>query len=181
MGLLSAGTPLEWEETKRNVKLVQKRGIREFLKSFRRFAGERGYPFRWGDEIEFSIVRFERENKRAQLCLRGECLLDKLNGQSDAELVAANVTYHPEYASYMIESTPRRPFDDDLNGFKLIEDNMALRRRLAQQCLDQDEHIMAITNFPRIGCPNFTYPPHLPTPDKGLPSPSVVFFRTLFI
>lgn len=172
MGLLSAGTPLDWDETKKNAQVVREQGIREFLKTYTRFKDERNYPFKWGDEIEFSIVRFDHENKRAQLSLRGEYLLDRLHDENDASAPPAlrnsNVLYHPEYASYMIESTPKRPFDSDLNSFKFLEDNMASRRRFVQELLDQDEAIMAITNFPRIGCPNFTSPAFTPNINQGI-------------
>lgn len=166
MGLLStAGNALDWEETKKNRSLVKKNGITEFLKTYNRFKDEKKYPFKWGDEIEFSIIRFDHTKKLAQLSLKAESLLDKLNNAADT---TPNVTYHPEYASYMIEATPKYPFDADLNGFKYLEENMSLRRKLVEENLDEDEFILAITNFPQIGCSNFTYPEFAPTPEKGI-------------
>lgn len=170
MGLLSAaGTPLDWDETKKYAHAVQDLGVCEFLKTYDHFKNERNYPFKWGDEIEFSLVRFDHENKRVQLSLRGESLLQQFNAaESLPNLASANVSYHPEYASYMIEATPAQPFTADLNGFKFLEDNMATRRKLVEKLLDQDEAILAITNFPRLGCPNFTFPSYTPTPNQGI-------------
>lgn len=165
MGLLSAGTPLEWDESIAYQKIVRKRGVSEFLKTYNRFKNEKNYPFKWGDELEFSLVKFDHENKRAQLLLKGDALLKTLNVKSSADL---NVTFHPEFADYMIEATPKYPFTHDLNCFKHVEDNMKLRRALVEEQLEQDECIMAITNFPQLGCVNFTYPSFNPTPNAGI-------------
>lgn len=169
MGLLSAaGNPLEWADTKKNSHVVSEHGTREFLKTYDHFKDAHNYPFKWGDEIEFSLVRFDHENKRVQLSLRAEYLLERLNASDSMPNQAnANVIYHPEFASYMIEATPKLPFEADLNAFKFLEDNMATRRKYVEKLLDQDEAILAITNFPRIGCPNFTFPSYLPTPNQG--------------
>jgi glutamate--cysteine ligase catalytic subunit len=166
MGLLSKGTPLEWTETKQHTNLVHTQGIQEFLKIYQSFKTNRADAFKWGDEIEFTLIKFDHENKRAQLLLKAEQLLNEFADEKD-KLADSNVTFHPEYASYMIESTPSEPFNQNLaQAFDgQLEENMKMRRRLVEQKLDQDEHILSLTSFPRLGCERFTYPDQKPTPN----------------
>lgn len=164
MGLLTTGTPLSWAETKKHSKSVQKKGIEQFLNIYNKFQSKTNFPFKWGDEIEFTLIKFDHENKRAHLLLKAEELLSTLKHNLNDNL---NICFQPEFAGYMIESTPKHPFTNDLNCFKHLEDNMDLRRKTIEHFLDKDEHLIALTCFPLLGCENFTYPAHRPTPTIG--------------
>jgi glutamate--cysteine ligase catalytic subunit len=169
MGLLSEGTPLNWPETQANADLIRIQGIQEFIKIYQRYKTNRQDEFKWGDEIEFSLVKFDHEKKRVYLLLKAQELIDKLNLKKAELRDKENITYHPEYASYMIESTPGMPFTNDLNAsFRCLEANMRSRRDQVERLLDRDEHILAITVFPRIGCTTFTWPLLSPTPECGI-------------
>lgn len=65
MGLLSFGTPLSWQETKKYSSLVHKLGLEQFLNILDKFKNERNFPFKWGDEIEFTLVKFDHVNKKS--------------------------------------------------------------------------------------------------------------------
>ena len=65
-----------------------------------------GDQLKWGDEIEYMVVKMDEEKGVARLALRAQELLPKLmeaelRGDKDLDAV-----WRPEYAAYMIEGTP---------------------------------------------------------------------------
>ncbi|KAG6452581.1 hypothetical protein O3G_MSEX007719 [Manduca sexta] len=68
----------------------------------------------------------------------------------------------------MVEGTPGKPYGGLLAHFNIVEANMQYRRAEASALLKDGEVIMSLTNFPRLGCPNFTNPPFTPTPKDGV-------------
>ena len=46
-----------------------------------------------------------------------------------------------------------------------VEGNMRRRRELIASVLEPGEIYVTLTNFPRLGCPNFTDPPMAPSPE----------------
>ena len=163
MGLLTEGNPLEWNETKQNADLVKKMGAKQFINIYHKFKDTTGYPFKWGDELEFSMVKFDHINSRVYLLLNAENILDELNSEQSHE-----AKFHPEYASYMVEAIPGRPFDKSLDDLRNLDIDMKNRRKIIQNKLKKDEHCMSITNFPRLGCKDFTWPNYEPNPINGI-------------
>lgn len=51
MGLLSEGSPLSWEETKKLSEHVRKHGIRQFINLYKRLRDRQGDVLKWGDEV----------------------------------------------------------------------------------------------------------------------------------
>lgn len=51
MGLLSEGSPLSWEETKKLSKHVREHGIEQFINLYRRLKDRTGDILKWGDEV----------------------------------------------------------------------------------------------------------------------------------
>ena len=109
------------------------------------------------------IIRFDHENKRTQVSLRaGEIL--KIVDKREQDVEDQTAAWHPEFAEYMIESTPGSPFgcnmhDHDLiSNFNKVENNMRMRRADIEELLEPNECLLTLSSFPRLGCPNFTYP-----------------------
>ncbi|XP_050705297.1 glutamate--cysteine ligase-like [Eriocheir sinensis] len=75
--------------------------------------------------------------------------------------------WHPEYAEYVVESTPGLPYGSLVQHFNIVEHNMNYRRRKVQSLLHPDEVVLSLANFPRLGCPDFTFPPTWPDPNNG--------------
>lgn len=70
----------------------------------------------------------------------------------------------------MVEGTPGQPYGGDgllLVSLCEIEASMKIRREEVQSVLDPDEVVMSITNYPRLGCPDFTFPPAKPQPETS--------------
>lgn len=54
MGLLTEGSPLSWEETKKLSKHVREHGIEQFINLYRRLKDRTGDVLKWGDEVGFN-------------------------------------------------------------------------------------------------------------------------------
>ncbi len=60
-----------------------------------------------------------------------------------------NSLWRPEYAAYMIEGTPGKPYGGLTAHFNVVEANMKYRREEVEELLQEDEVIMCLTAFPR--------------------------------
>lgn len=66
----------------------------------------------------------------------------------------------------MLESSPGQPYEGLLDYINTVEANMKHRRHEVEELLAEDESMMTLTNFPRLGAPDFTWPIYKPQPDK---------------
>ncbi|XP_014724969.1 PREDICTED: glutamate--cysteine ligase catalytic subunit isoform X1 [Sturnus vulgaris] len=184
MGLLSQGSPLSWEETRRYAEHVRRHGILQFLHIYRALRDRHKDVLKWGDEVEYMLVKFDHENKKVRLILCGEEVLQTL--QEKGEKVNPNhpTLWRPEYGSYMIEGTPGQPYGGTMSEFNTVQDNMRKRRQEAASVLKENEAVCTVTSFPsldlivvlhRLGCPGFTLPDYKPTPVEGGASKSLFF------
>lgn len=85
MGLLTEGSPLNWVETKKLAKHVQEHGIQQFIYLYERLRDRQGDILKWGDEVEYILVKFDDEKKTAKVSLRGQEVLEKLNEKELAD------------------------------------------------------------------------------------------------
>lgn len=168
MGLLSEGNPLSWEETKALAEHVRQHGIEQFINLYKKLQDRTGDVLKWGDEVEYIIVKFDDDKQRATVSLRAHELLPRLQEKEHADPQNVKSLWRPEYGAYMVEGTPGKPYGGLLAHFNIVEANMQYRRAEASTLLHPGEVIMSITNFPRLGCPNFTSPPYPPTPHNGV-------------
>lgn len=81
MGLLSQGKPLDWDETKKYAKYVQERGIAQFINIYNESKERADGPFKWGDEVEYILVKFDRKNKIARVSLKAEEVFHNIEEQ----------------------------------------------------------------------------------------------------
>jgi len=174
---------MEWEDMAVWQKHVRKHGVQQFVRLYNKLKDERGRTLKWGDEVEYIIVKLDHAAKAARVSLRADELLGKLivpeekmkeevadHGSSSVELRSL---WRPEYASYMVEGTPGEPYGGATNYFNTVEHNMRVRRKELEDLLEEDEICVSISAFPRLGCPGFTVPPTAPHPDTS-------FTRSLF-
>ncbi|XP_053794400.1 glutamate--cysteine ligase catalytic subunit isoform X4 [Vidua macroura] len=148
MGLLSQGSPLSWEETRRYAEHVRRHGILQFLHIYRALRDRHKDVLKWGDEVEYMLVKFDHENKKVRLLLCGEEVLQTL--QDKGEKVNPNhpTLWRPEYGSYMIEGTPGQPYGGTMSEFNTVQDNMRKRRQEAASVLKENEAVCTVTSFP---------------------------------
>ncbi|XP_044751273.1 glutamate--cysteine ligase [Coccinella septempunctata] len=167
MGLLSEGSPLSWEETKKYSQHVREHGIQQFINLYKRLKNRQGDVLKWGDEVEYIIVKFIDERREAKVSLRAKEILAILTEKEQADPLSCKSLWRPEYGAYMVEGTPGKPYGGLLAHFNIVEANMKMRREEVTQLLKENECVMSITSFPRLGCENFTDPPYKTTPDEG--------------
>ncbi|XP_031569988.1 glutamate--cysteine ligase catalytic subunit-like isoform X2 [Actinia tenebrosa] len=170
MGLLSLGSPLSWEETKKYADHVRKHGIEQFLHIYNRLKTRQNDMLKWGDEVEYTLIKFDHENKKAYLNLKAEEFLEILQVEENTNPGNNPTSWKPEYAGYMLEGTPGKPLGGCMRHFNTIEANMKLRREEVNSLLEPDEAVLSIVSFPRLGSPKFTFPEHPVTPGEGVTS-----------
>nr|AAF66980.1 gamma-glutamylcysteine synthetase [Drosophila melanogaster] len=175
MGLLSEGSPLSWEETKALADHVREHGVNQFINLYYRLKDRQGDILKWGDEVE-SLLSSSTMTAAARVALRAQDLLAQLNEKELADPNGVKSLWRPEYGAYMIEGTPGKPFGGLMAHFNLVEANMRYRREEVTELLAKDECVMSITNFPRLGAPNFTYPLAQPRPEDPLSSARSLYF-----
>lgn len=85
MGLLTEGRPLSWEETKALAEHVRKHGIEQFISLYERLRDRQGDILKWGDEVEYILVRFDEDRRTAQVSLTAVNLLKELNRKEEED------------------------------------------------------------------------------------------------
>ena len=71
--------------------------------------------------------------------------------------------WHPEYARYMIESTPSSPFGGTLHDLLKVESDMSSRRTFLNSILAPNERIVSMSCFPFLGVGDFLAIPPSPS------------------
>lgn len=168
MGLLSVGTLLTWPQTKEQSELIRQKGIKQFINLYNKLRDRNSDCLKWGDEVEFTLVKFDHKSKKCQVLLKANELLPTLNGPEERHENNLSSLWRPEYANYMIEGTPGLPYDHNISNFNNLESNMRLRRKQVQDMLNDDEYVLSLTSFPFLGRPNYTFPSYKPDPHNGI-------------
>lgn len=177
MGLLAfEGEPLAWNDIKPYVEHVKKHGIIQFINNYKRLLQRPCDILKWGDEVEYMILKFDHKNRKVQLSLRGEDICNKLQEKENNGGENLTSLWRQEYASYMVEGTPGVPYLGYMAQFNVVEANMKMRRKEVQELLEPDEQIMSLTVFPRLGCFNFTHPSQLIEGPNSNPVSRSLFF-----
>jgi len=165
-GLLVQGTPLMWEDSLPWLSYVREHGVLQFIHTYYAHKGRNGEKLLWGEELEYQILKVDRENKKVRISLRGAEVLETLRGREDKSGRSDNrkeaCAWHPEYGAWMIEGTPRMPFGGFVRDLRRVELSMRLRRRRILAALSKDEIVPTITAFPMMGTQDFTDPPTEP-------------------
>ncbi|KAG5934022.1 Zn finger-containing GTPase- Activating Protein for ARF [Claviceps sorghi] len=182
MGLLALGTALEWPEAKKRADQVREWGIKQLLEIWNKAKGKERDAMLWGDEVEYLVVAYTKEEKRVLLSLRQAQILEAL--AADQELAKEGCVpalqdgpavkssshplpvFHPEFGRFMLEATPGKPWGIGFKELLSVEPDMKLRRKIAKDHMLDNEYPITLTTFPRIGVPGqFTdpyYPPSGP-------------------
>ena len=66
---------------------IQKHGITQFINMYHRLKARHGDQLKWGDEIEYTIVKFDHENKRVRVSCRAEELLSRLQAAEEVRKI----------------------------------------------------------------------------------------------
>mmetsp|Transcript_34783 Transcript_34783/g.68217 ORF Transcript_34783/g.68217 Transcript_34783/m.68217 type:complete len:664 (+) Transcript_34783:60-2051(+) len=168
MGLLDvAGAPLEWSEAKKHADHVRTHGIEQFISIYNNYKDKANSVLRWGDEVEYFVIKLDADKRETRLPLRSPEILKALADFRERLPrcnCAKEIIWHPEYANWMLEGTPGQPYCETPADLLEVESNMMMRRKCIQKFLQPGEAILTLPVYPRLGTPNFTHPPLKPSP-----------------
>ncbi|XP_029652704.1 glutamate--cysteine ligase catalytic subunit-like isoform X2 [Octopus sinensis] len=144
---------LTWEEIEPLIPHIKDQSRMQFVHLYRKYKDQNNYPFYWGDEIEFSLIQFDHDQKVVQLLLNSMSLLEspEVKGLESSEWV-------PECLEYILEGIPKNPFGSSITDLNLTEEHFKERRKAIKQLLSPNQTLVSVPYFPRFGCPNFTFP-----------------------
>jgi len=151
-GLLKVGTPMSWAQSMPHLSYVREHGVLQFLSTWRAVNEQRCDDLRWGDEIEYAILKLDDDNKRVDISLRGQEVQNALN-QREKKMMSRpdGCTWHNEYGAWMVEGTPRAPYSGYASDLLQVESNMRRRRRRLLAALARGEVAPTMTNLPTMG------------------------------
>ncbi|KAI8871656.1 glutamate--cysteine ligase catalytic subunit-like protein [Ramicandelaber brevisporus] len=168
MGLLTLGGSLPWSIIKKHTEPIRTRGVQQLIKIYDTNKSRRGDPHLFGDEIEYSIIRFDHSSRLAQAALHSHEMLDMLHSTHKME----ETDWQPEYGRFMLEGIPGSPYGSGVDDLLDVEKNMATRRKQVNEAvahfvdttIDKDitttTNVLSITSLPRLGCgPDSLYHP----------------------
>ncbi|KAJ8908709.1 hypothetical protein NDN08_005414 [Rhodosorus marinus] len=165
MGLLTAGRPLTWKDSEPHRQRVKSDGITQFLHAYEKVRDRRRPMLKWGDEVEYALIMIDETSKTARLCVRAPEVIEELQVAEHLQIsgessdIIVETLWRPEYANWMVEGTPGTPYRSFIRDLTLVEKNMALRRAEIQGLLGDNELVLSLTAYPRLGCKQFTDPP----------------------
>ncbi|KAF7547229.1 hypothetical protein G7046_g9061 [Stylonectria norvegica] len=78
MGLLALGTALDWPDVKKNAPQVREWGIKQLLAIWNKAKGKERDALLWGDEVEYLVVTYSKDDPKVMLSLRQAEILEAL-------------------------------------------------------------------------------------------------------
>jgi glutamate--cysteine ligase catalytic subunit len=173
MGFLHESEPLDWDDALRHLRFVRDHGIEQFLHIFHQVKHVNGDLLRWGDEIEHAIFKLVGDSnddfRTIKVSLRSPEVIQalkafeqhgRLHGLSDADMSS----WMPEYGRWMLESTPRKPYEGLVDLLK-VEDCMRMRRSRLLAALNPGEISPTVSCLPIFGVGDFCEPSKPPGGD----------------
>eukprot|EP00397_Hematodinium_sp_SG-2012_P008481 GEMP01008543.1.p1 GENE.GEMP01008543.1~~GEMP01008543.1.p1 ORF type:complete len:812 (+),score=192.82 GEMP01008543.1:165-2600(+) len=182
MGFLEEHTPLQWEDALGKLKYVRDHGIEQFIHMFHQVKHIRGDLLRWGDELEYAVLKLDGDptdpNRKVKISLRCKEIMHdlkelevhgRLYGLSEADMC----NWIPEYGRWMVEATPRKPFEG-ITALLRVEDHMRLRRSRLMSVLVEGEIVPTMASFPMLGVgspADYIWDPHTDAQDMKTRGP----------
>ncbi|KAI0473270.1 glutamate-cysteine ligase [Xylariaceae sp. FL0804] len=131
----------------------------------------------WGDEVEYLVVKYSKDEPKVLLSLRQSDILEALAADKELSTKGGCVpalqdlkcqnsdplpVFHPEFGRFMLEATPGKPWGIDFKDLLKVEPDMKLRRRIAKDHMMNDEYPITLTTYPRLGAPGVFTDPYYP-------------------
>jgi len=157
-GLHMEGRILDWPQTLSYSKFVQEQGLQELIWIYDNSKDRKDDPFRWGDEIEYTLLKDNKKAGIMQLPLRGQEYLKKL-------MKVPNSICHwfPESGEFNLETSPKAPYENDIASWLNMEKDLDSRVKEGNSILPKNEHLLTYCAFGRGGCPRATDPEYIIT------------------
>lgn len=166
MGLLTTGgEPMRWgtDAHTKAIPHVSAHGIQQFLNVYKNKKDVKGMPFLWGEELEHQLIHLR--DHTVTLSLEGAEVMERLSARADNDAI-----WHPEYGSFMVESTPARPYSLSLESLNNVERNIEARYDLIDKETPPGVIGTTFVTFPLMGQGDFA-----DTEDKSSPYSQSLF------
>ena len=174
--VLTVGRPLPWQEAKDKLTYVRQHGVDQFIQHYRRHETKQRDTLLYGDEIEYGLFKLSSDG--ASLSLRGDEVRSLLSNREAEErraiLESGKVTWHPEYGSWMVESTPEKPYSGYTDDLRRVESSMRSRRARLLMALKENEVAPTVVAFPLLGMSNDELPRNGPVASSVLVPDEVI-------
>ncbi|KAI0885843.1 GCS-domain-containing protein [Annulohypoxylon maeteangense] len=185
MGLLALGTALDWPDAQKHAQKVREWGIKQLLEIWNKAKHKERDAMLWGDEVEYLVVKYSKDDSKVLLSLRQADILTALAADEelsdkggcvpalqDVESQKSNPlpVFHPEFGRFMLEATPGKPWGIGFKELLGVERDMKIRRRIAKEHMHSDEYPITLTTFPRLGVPGVFTDPYYPASGSKLRS-----------
>ena len=166
MGFLEAGDPVPWSDSLEFLAYVREHGVAQFLQIYEKVKGVQNEDLLWGDEVEYGVLKINKEEGTVKLSLRGAEILKELQTKEET-LSHPDQRYErchwvPEYGAWMVEATPEVPYAGFAADLLRVERSMKTRRARLIAALKPDEICPTVPCFPMMGVGTFTEPAHPP-------------------
>ncbi|KAK4156293.1 glutamate-cysteine ligase-domain-containing protein [Chaetomidium leptoderma] len=192
--LRALGTALDWPDAQKQAHLVRSWGIKQLLEIWNKAKGKERDIMLWGDEVEYLVVTYSKDDPKILLSLRQADILEALASDkalseascapalpdgSNAQTSQPPPVFHPEFGRFMLEATPGKPWGIEFKALLEVEPNMKLRYgrpiRLILRCIAKahmlaNEYPITLTTFPTLGSPGVFTDPYYPVSGSKLRS-----------
>jgi len=120
MGFLLDSEPLDWPDALDKLKYVRDHGIEQFVHIFYNTKDINQDLLRWGDEVEYAVLKLvggqTDPDRTVKISLRSPEIIQALklveaHGRAHGLSEADMCNWMPEYGRWMLEGTPRKPFE----------------------------------------------------------------------
>lgn len=149
------GKALTWPQTAPLADHIRRDGIAQFARVMHSWQDRPDDQFKWGDELEFIVLRRHisntacdmKEEKRYSLETDASQHLNSLNDKAGSV-----ARWNHEFGSFMIEGTPLYPFTDlsrCLSGD--VEESMQSRLDALRKHFGDDHVVVTLSNYPLLG------------------------------
>ncbi|KAF4122660.1 glutamate--cysteine ligase catalytic subunit, partial [Geosmithia morbida] len=173
------GTALDWPDAKTKAHQVRTWGIKQLLEIWNKAKGKERDAMLWGDEVEYLVVTYAKDEPKVLLSLRqaeildalasnhdlaekGGCTSDKNDSNLKQKQSKPLPVFHPEFGRFMLEATPGKPWGIGFKELLDVEPDMKLRRKIAKEHMLPTEYPITLTTFPRLGTPGEYTVPYYP-------------------
>ncbi|KAI1085042.1 GCS-domain-containing protein [Whalleya microplaca] len=177
MGLLALGTALDWPEAQKHAQQVREWGIKQLLAIWNKAKHKEHDAMLWGDEVEYLVVKYSKDDPKILLSLRQADILTALATDEELSTKGGCVpalqeveeqssdplpVFHPEFGRFMLEATPGKPWGIGFKELLSVERDMKTRRKIAKEHMNPEEYPITLTTFPRLGVPGVFTDPYYP-------------------
>ena len=134
---------LHGKESQENKHRIQHLATQQLINSWKKHKDHDNDPFLWGDETECFLLRLDHSNHSAG---PEQVLWLNLEAQQGQDPNAPAL--QPELGTHMLETTPSKPFGDNLRDLLNWQGDFAERRDLGEKVIDEDAPLVTLPYFP---------------------------------